>query len=82
MEFVLRTVCRSIYVLLCPSMYFLIVSWLTLPAVLKKNERVHMDGSLRSCGNSCRKWCELRPLMRRGMSDGSVFGSARMNRWT
>lgn len=51
-------------------MSFWIISWLTLPAVLKKNERVHRDGSLHRCGNSSRTSCELRPLMSRGMSEG------------
>ena len=53
------------------------ISGLTLPAVLRKTERVHSDGSLHRCANSCRKSCELRPSMRRGMSDGRVVGLTR-----
>jgi hypothetical protein len=79
---VLRTVGGSIYVLDCLSLYFWMISWLTVSAVLRKYERVHSDGSFFREGNSSRKSCELCPLMSRGMSDGSVEGLARMNRWT
>ena len=35
-------------------MYVRIVSWLTLPAVLRKNERVQSDGSLHRGGETRR----------------------------
>jgi hypothetical protein len=57
------------------------IAWLTLPAVLRNNERVHREGSLRRCGNASRKSCALRPVMSRGMSEGRVYGLARRNRW-
>jgi len=37
------------------------ISWLTLPAVLRQNERVHSDGSLRRCGNSYRQSVRAAP---------------------
>ena len=43
-------------------MYFRMVSWLTLPAVLAKKLRVHMEGNLRKCENSRRKKKEVTPL--------------------
>jgi hypothetical protein len=36
-------------------MYILIVSWLTVPAVLRKQLRVHNEGSLLSCGKASRR---------------------------
>ncbi len=38
------------------------ISWLTLPAVLRQNERVHSDGSSRRCENSCHKSVRAAPL--------------------
>lgn len=66
----------------CLSMSRWMISWLTLPAVerTKLRLRVHREGSLRKGGNSSRRRCGPRPLLRRGMSAGSVFGLARMNK--
>src|SRR5215813_1295837 len=62
---VLRTSCSSIYALLCRAIHWRMVSWLTLPAMLRKNERVHNDGNFSRCGNSCRTSSERRPVMSR-----------------
>jgi hypothetical protein len=37
------------------------ISWLTVPAVLRQNERVQSDGSLRRCENSCRQSVRAAP---------------------
>jgi len=52
----------SSHFLVCASIYFLIVSLLTLPAVLTKYECVQRDGILSRYGNSFLKILELTPL--------------------
>ena len=43
-------------------MYRWMIVWLTVPAVLSKNERVHSDGSLRSSHDLREEFLHLRKL--------------------
>jgi len=66
------TVVTSAHVLDCLSLDCWMLWCLTVPAVLTKTARVHQDGNVR----------ELRPWIRRGMSEGRVVGVAWRKRWT
>jgi hypothetical protein len=62
-------------------MYVRIVSWLTLPAVEAKYERVPMDGSLSRCGNSLCREKDVTPLHAFTTSAALSEGVARTNRY-
>ncbi len=65
------------HVLECLALYFWRIAWLTLPAVLRKNERVHREYAAAGTPHARRARC-----VRRGISQGSVYGLARMHSWT
>jgi hypothetical protein len=66
----------------CCSMYFRIVSLLTLPAVLAKYERVHNEGNLiRGSGYCFRKHLEVTPLHSFTTSAALSVGQTCTKRW-
>src|SRR5262249_47626243 len=71
----------SVYVLLWHSKYWRIMSWLTSPAVLRKNERVHSEGNFFN-------WEPLPQVVRTATRDepgnvrGQRVGIGRRNRLT
>jgi hypothetical protein len=62
-------------------MYLRIVSWLTVPAVALKAERVHMDGRFIRCGNSRRRYKDVTPLPSVMTSEALSLGVTRTNKW-
>lgn len=60
--------------LLCASIYLLIVSLLTLRAVVAKYDVVHIEGSLSNCGNSSLNILAEYPFKRNMIWFGAVFG--------
>src|SRR5262249_56014951 len=64
----------SLSVLLWRSRSLLLVSWLTVPALESKHERVHSAGSCFHGGTSSRQACARRPLLGRGLADGTRAG--------
>jgi hypothetical protein len=67
---------------LCASIERCMVSWLPLPAVLMKDERVHRDGRRRRGEHPSRNRGERRPCIRRGRAVGQGEGWARRTRGT
>jgi len=68
--------------LLCASMYFLIVSLLTLPAVLTKYDVVHMEGSRINSGNSFLSTLAVNPFNLKVIWYGAKTGKQLTNRCT
>ncbi len=68
--------------LLCASIYLLIVSLLTLPAVDAKYDVVHIEGSLSNCGNSFLKILAEYHFKRNMIWFGAMLGKQFTNRCT